>query len=310
MADTKISDLTEGTVLADADEFVFVDKSDTSMSADGTTKRALWSTIKAYLALLFVPIAWIKAFRGHRHGIAVSNNATDANNDIDFGAGTVWDNANDVLLELSSAKTKRLDASWVFGTNQGGLFSGTKAANTWYHAFIIRRSDTGDVDAGFDTSFTAANKPANYDQFRRRFSILTDGSGNIRPFLQWGDYILWKTPIVDQNGITVGTTASLLTLSVPPGVRVQPLLSVATGLKAAAAPGIYFSSPDVTDVAASFPGAMTTGANAVGQSTATTGLGEIVLSNTSSQIRARCTDASTTAWVATQGWLDPAGRYE
>jgi hypothetical protein len=54
MADTKISDLTEGTVLADADEFPFVDKSDpTHDPTDGTTKRTLWSTIKAALNALY-----------------------------------------------------------------------------------------------------------------------------------------------------------------------------------------------------------------------------------------------------------------
>lgn len=47
MADTKISALTELTALADADELVIVDKSDTTMAASGTTKRVTASLFDA-----------------------------------------------------------------------------------------------------------------------------------------------------------------------------------------------------------------------------------------------------------------------
>src|SRR3972149_3936128 len=65
-----------------------------------------------------------------------------------------------VLLNLTTALTKQIDAAWAVGTNQGGLFSGAVGNTTWYHVFLIRRSDTGVVEAGFDTSVTAANLPA------------------------------------------------------------------------------------------------------------------------------------------------------
>ncbi|CAB4150166.1 hypothetical protein UFOVP571_1, partial [uncultured Caudovirales phage] len=53
--------------------------------------------------------------------ITIANNATDANNDIDFSAGNgVLDDGSGQVL-LSSTLVKRLDASWVAGTNQGGL---------------------------------------------------------------------------------------------------------------------------------------------------------------------------------------------
>jgi hypothetical protein len=65
--------------------------------------------------------------------ITVSNNASDANNDINFSSGNapLDDGSGQVLL--SSTLVKRLDASWSAGTNQGGLFSGTKAINTRYY---------------------------------------------------------------------------------------------------------------------------------------------------------------------------------
>lgn len=47
MADTKISDLTELTTLASDDEFVAVDKSDTTMAPSGTNKKVKFSTLAA-----------------------------------------------------------------------------------------------------------------------------------------------------------------------------------------------------------------------------------------------------------------------
>ncbi len=112
----------------------------------------------------------------------IPSQAADANHDITFSAGLAADSGNSSWLELTSAITKRIDATWAVGDTNGGLFSGTVAADTWYHLFVIRRSDTGVVDAGFDTSVTAANIPTDYDEYRRVGSVLTDSSSNIFDF--------------------------------------------------------------------------------------------------------------------------------
>lgn len=67
-----------------------------------------------------------------------------------------------------------------------GIFGGggAAAANTTYHMFIIRRTDTGQVSAGLDTSFVAANIPNPYTQFRRIGSIRTDGTADIFKYVQ------------------------------------------------------------------------------------------------------------------------------
>lgn len=52
MADKKITELTEGTTLATGDFVPFVDVSDTTDAASGTTKKTLISTITTYLASL------------------------------------------------------------------------------------------------------------------------------------------------------------------------------------------------------------------------------------------------------------------
>jgi hypothetical protein len=131
--------------------------------------------------------------------ITIANNASDANNDIDFSAGNapLDDRSGQVLL--SSTLVKRLDASWSAGTNQGGLFSGTKANFTKYYLFAITNGTI--IDAGFDTSPTGANIPAGYKGSYRGMA-LTDGSGNIRPFTLAGQYMSYVNEIIDWTPTT------------------------------------------------------------------------------------------------------------
>ena len=141
--------------------------------------------------------------------ITISNNATDANNDIDFSAGNgVLDDGSGQVL-LTSTLVKRLDASWVAGTNQGGLFSGTKANSTKYYAFAITNGTIN--DAGFDISPTGANIPAGYKGSYRGM-VKTDGSGNILPFKQTRNKTLLTSSITEYSG-TVGATYTNLTSS-------------------------------------------------------------------------------------------------
>ena len=141
--------------------------------------------------------------------ITISNNATDANNDIDFSAGNaVLDDGSGQVL-LSSTLVKRLDASWVAGTNQGGLFSGTKANSTKYYEFAITNGTI--TDAGFDINLSGANIPSGYKGSYRGM-IKTDGSGNILPFKQTRNKTLLTSPITEYSG-TVGATYTNLTSS-------------------------------------------------------------------------------------------------
>jgi len=141
--------------------------------------------------------------------ITIANNATDANNDIDFSAGNapLDDGSGQVLL--SSTLIKRLDASWSAGTNQGGLFSGTKANSTKYYEFAITNGTIN--DAGFDISITGANIPAGYKGSYRGM-IKTNASGNILAFKQNRNKTLLTTPITEYGG-TVGATYTNLTSS-------------------------------------------------------------------------------------------------
>ena len=149
--------------------------------------------------------------------ITISNNATDANNDIDFSAGNapLDDGSGQVLL--SSTLVKRLDATWSAGTNQGGLFSGTKAINTWYYIFTIVNTTTGATDGGFDASVLGANVPSGWKISKILHAIRTDGSGNILQgtFLKDG-WFYFNTSQSEYT--TTSTVATNITLSYTPAI--------------------------------------------------------------------------------------------
>lgn len=247
---------------------------------------------------------------GHLYGLTLSNNAGDATNDIDIAAGNCADSTNVTLLTLASALTKRLDAAWAVGTNQGGLDTGA-IANATYHIWLIKRSDTGVVDALFSASASTPTMPANYDYKRRIGSVVRTG-GAIKAFIQDGDLFMWLVPVADVSVVNPGTSAVTRTLTLPTGIRVKALLSVA-GLSSVGAAdnpqGIYISDLSVTDSVPSISlmsfycyngGAV---ANQVGGQAA-------VMTNTSAQVRSRLqvSTANTGLYISTNGWEDSRGR--
>lgn len=164
------------------------------------------------------------ALWGHIYGLTLSNNVTDSTNDIDIAVGEAASTeTNPVLITLASGITKRLDATWSLGTNQGGLDTGS-IANTTYHVWLIRRPDTGVTDALFSTSATSPTMPTNYTQKRRIGSIMR-ASGVIRPFVQTGDMFKWATPVTDRNS-TAAFPLALIALTVPAGIPLRPILHI------------------------------------------------------------------------------------
>lgn len=155
----------------------------------------------------------------------LANNSTDANNDIDFSTGFCWDLSTNIKI-TNIALTKRLDATFVAGTNQGGLDTGSKANSTWYACFAISKAD-GTADFLFSTSATAPTMPTDYINKRRIGSIRTDGSGNIMKFLQFGNDFLWDTEIVEATYTALNpTTINNLTLTTPIGIKTMPYLII------------------------------------------------------------------------------------
>lgn len=149
--------------------------------------------------------------------ITIANNTTDADNDIDFTAGNFQfdDNSGEAL---ASAMTKRLDASWTAGTNQGGLDTGTKQANTWYHCYAIYNPTTQVSDFIFSANATNPTLPSGFTKYKYLGSVLTNVSGNIIAFRQTGNYFEWKSVVLDQSINPVSATRTNITISVPLGI--------------------------------------------------------------------------------------------
>lgn len=181
----------------------------------------------------------------------VPSNAADADHDITISTGRCRDSLGAEDIILSSTITKQIDATWVEGNNLGGLFSGSVAADTTYHMFLIVKDIDGTVDSGFDTSLSAANIPAGWTAFRRVFSFLTDSSSNIPGFLAveangGGVDVVWNDSILDLNTTAPGTSGVLLTLSVPTGF---PLLAqIRAKMSDASTVEMLFTSPHQTDI--------------------------------------------------------------
>lgn len=153
-------------------------------------------------------------------GLKLANNASDADNDIDIAAGSALDSTHAEWMVLASALTKQLDAAWAAGDDAGGLDAGSMAADTWYHVWLIKNPTTAAVDALFSTSATSPTMPSGYTLKRRIGAVLTNSSGDILPFKQWGRNFDWVTPVVDYTNATLSGTVEPAT-SVPNGLAVE-----------------------------------------------------------------------------------------
>lgn len=243
--------------------------------------------------------------RGSIDGLILSNNSTDA---IDVAAGQCRNGADTANMELSAALTnKQLSAVWVVGSAAGMLDTGSEAADTWYHIWLIRRSDTGVVDVLASLSATSPSMPTNYDQKRRIGAVLTDATPDILAFNQIGDHFDFEAAIRSINDTSNHTTAATGTLDVPTGLVLQA--KVRAGARTgSAANGVLLTALEQVDVAPNTqaaPGVTTHGGDA--------GLGAwsetvIIKTNTSGQIRYRSTISTIDTLVMTLGWIDPRGR--
>lgn len=242
--------------------------------------------------------------RAYGSGCTLSN-GTDADHDIDIAVGAWRGDSNAADLVLASALTKQIDAAWAVGTNQGGLDTGSVTTDSWYDVYLIKRSDTGVVDALFTLAGSGPTMPSNYDVKRRLGAVLTDGSSNIIGFSQLGDEFLWLDPPLDVDVTNLGASATLYTLSVPTGVQVHVFFNH-YGDSGVSNSIVYFSSPDADDEAPSNTAAplvtMRGDTNPPGMPM------RPVRTNTSGQIRARSNQAGIDVKIATLGWLDRRGR--
>jgi hypothetical protein len=245
--------------------------------------------------------------RGFIDGFQMSN-ATDTDHDIQIGVGECKDSANLVMMR-GNQLVKQIDAAWAAGTAAGGMFTGTVGNGTWYHVHAIRKDSDGSVDYGFDTSITAANKPAGYSYYRRIGSVRANGSANIFQFFQIGDNFLWKNlDLLTQdvsNGTLPTSSQTSVTLNTPPGVNVIANLRMSASgsvsvVGSAQYPSVAYIQPHQT----SSP--LCDVSDSVHTNYVCNHL--YVLTDTSSQVAFAGQGASTRYDVTTLGWIDFRGK--
>ena len=163
--------------------------------------------------------------------VGLSGSTAGGSGTMTIASGISTDATSVSVMSLASAYTKTTSA-WALGTGNGGLDTGAIANNTWYHWYLIQRTDTGVVDVIFSLSASAPAMPANYTLSRRLFAGLTDGSAHWVNFIQNGDNFRWVTPVQDYASSVPGaTTRQSKALSVPSGIKVFPvfMFSVISG---------------------------------------------------------------------------------
>lgn len=295
--------------------FSLLDNSDNTKVAQFNLTGPTATTNEYDLPYYGGTLAVASEMRGHIYGLTLSNNTTDAINDIDIAAGTAVDDAGAVSMVLASTLVKRLDAAWAVGTNQGGLDTGS-VGNSTYHVYLIRRPDTGVVDVCFSGGAggptLGVNIPAEYTQFRRIGSILRE-TGAIVLFSQNGNEFLRFVSSNDVAATNPGTAAVDRTLSVPNLITVEAIINVLVRAGSTAATGstAYISSKSQSDEIPSTTAAPLGQVVATLQASTNISATQLrVRTDTSRVVRSRLSvsDAQIDLYIATIGWIDTRGQ--
>lgn len=226
---------------------------------------------------------------------------------MSIASGQAMDSGNAVLMTLGSSINKTT-GSWAVGSGNGGLDTGTISNSTWYHIYLIRRPDTGVVDALISLSASSPTMPTNYTQKRRIGSLFVQSGGFWDLFYQTGDDFYWNIPALDLSTTSPSTTRTLITMSVPLGIKVKILMNINVTDSNFDGNGIvYICDPQLSDVAPSRTASPLATAGWTGATNAETFCQGSCWTNTSSQVAYRM-NFSRTLRIATLGWTDLRGK--
>lgn len=245
-----------------------------------------------------------QVIRSYLAGCTLSTAGSSAT--MSIAACSAADSTNAAMLTL--AAFSKTTSAWTLGSAGGAMDTGVVANSTWYHWFVIQRTDTGVVDVLFSLSATAPTMPTNYTLFRRIGSGKTNGSAQWVSFIQDGDLFQWLTPVLDIDASSSGTSAVTRTLaSIPTSVNVRAFLNVAIFGGAGSQGLVYLSDLAAADLAPASNAAPLVSLGAGIVAVATYGQ-QVVRTNTSAQIRSREGATDSVLRIATLGWTDRRGK--
>lgn len=204
----------DGTALVGGE---LLENTEITLSFDGTAFRIVSNSHSS------INTAVTKKFRD----CILTNNAGDPAKDLDFGPGYFRADNADVVFHVPSTIVKQADVAWANGTATGGSSVLPLVTSTWLHAFYIAAPD-GSVNAGWDTSITAANLMAaaasdGYIYYARRTSTYIDSGDDISPCYNKDDEFFWGGTTLDVTTVTNSFVAA--TVQTPLGVVVKAYLS-------------------------------------------------------------------------------------
>lgn len=225
---------------------------------------------------------------------------------MSIAAGRAADSTNVCLMTL--AAFSKTTSAWAVGTGNGGIDTGSVANATWYHFWLIQRSDTGVVDVLFSLSASSPTMPTNYDRKRRIGAGLTNGSAQWVRYIQNGDFFEWVAPIAilafSAPGVTTAQTQTL-SAAIPTGLIVQAYLQ-GTMFDGTTANGILALTPlTTTDAAAGGSGYNTGRTGPISTASCFTAT---ITTNTSAQVRSRVNATTLSISIDGLGWVDKRGR--
>jgi hypothetical protein len=261
-------------------------------TAPGIYADARWTALADGIASAFM-----SARPGKEIKATISNATGDATNDITISTCSIYDSTGAYEMILTSALTKKTDADFAAGTDQGG---GNLASTAWYHVYVIRKDSDGTIDAYFDTDATASNIPAGYTYYRHVGFIYHSTPAGVTQFFNILDRYYLKTLVQDCSTINPGTNAVLQSVTVPPTmIAIVDIVIVSTHATIAS---WLITSPSETD---STPSSDLCDIRVNSDSIRGAARREI-LTDSSSRIRYRTvfSDANTSIKVFTRGWID------
>lgn len=211
--------------------------------------------------------------QGYINGLIASTPGSSSA--LTVSAGVASDSTNVQIMTLNSSMTKSLAGTWVAGSGNNGLDTGTVAANTTYHVFLINNPTSGAVDVLFSLSPTNPTLPSGYVYKRRIFSMYTDSSSKWTSFGQLaGEVFITQAIGYTSDSLAASQTDLTITLgAIPVGIRVVANLVVNCASSGDQQTGLIFLTPTGLNVSSGWP------ASPLGNGTAWTGSNAWVVSN-------------------------------
>lgn len=268
---------------------------------------------------------------GYIGGLTLSNDTTDATNDLSVAAGACRSSVNvfdgetstrlqdQVDLSLPIAIIKQLDVSWApenynpAGYSSGGRSGGRSASaisNTTWHVYAVGGFDVPtDIllhDSATQSSVLAA-LPNGYTAYRRIGSVLRSSAALVA-FVQFGNRFDLVGSFSDVSVNNPGTSAATRLLSVPLGISVEAIILV--GVQNNSSGVTAYSRFTALDMTAETPADGNSDLPLSIASAGNTGNPSAIMrvrTNTSGQIRSQlsASDANVNLRIRTLGWIDP-----